>query len=159
NHLVEVERKSNGTNVDLRVEYFYDAQGNRVEELVDPDGDGSASGTVTKFVLDGWNPAKPAPIGLENFDVLADLAGDGSLLTRYLWGDNVDQLLARVDYLNPSDGAITYWYLNDWLGSIREIIDNTGTIRDSLSYDGFGNVTSETTPSVTGRYQWTGREK
>jgi YD repeat-containing protein len=42
NHLVSVERKSNGTTVD--------AWGNRVET--------DTNGVATKFVLDGWNPAK-----------------------------------------------------------------------------------------------------
>ena len=48
--------------------------------------------TVTKFALDGWNPAKGAPVGNENWDILADLDASGSLTTRYLRGDIVDQV-------------------------------------------------------------------
>jgi len=55
--------------------------------------------------------------------VIADLDGDGSLTTRYLRGDVVDQLFARID----TDGETTtpFWYLTDHLGSIREVITET----------------------------------
>ena len=52
---------------------------------------------VTKFAYDGWNPATPATVGNENFSVWADLSATGSLTTQYLYGDKVDQIIARVD--------------------------------------------------------------
>ena len=62
--------------------------------------------TVAKFAYDGWNPAKSNPVGNEDYDVLADLNGDGSLATRYLRGDNVDQLLGRVDVSGGSGAGV-----------------------------------------------------
>ena len=45
--------------------YVYDAYGNRVERL-----SSSTMGSVThdKFAQDGWDTAKPSPVGNENFD-------------------------------------------------------------------------------------------
>ncbi len=65
-------------------------------------------------------------------DIWADLDGNSSLTTRYLHGDATDQLFARMD------GNAPYFYLTDRLGSIRDVIDNTGTVKDSLTYDGYG---------------------
>ena len=65
----------------------------------------------------------------------------------------VDQLFARIF----STGTAA-WYLTDRLGSVRDIIDNTGAVIDHLNYDGFGNVTSETQPWNGDRFKWTGRE-
>jgi len=106
---------------------------------------------VTKFAVDGWNYAKPEPIGNENYDVWADLDAGGSLTTRYLRGDVVDELFARVD-----TGSDAFWFLNDHLGSIRDIISNDGLIQDGVEYDAFGNITEDS--AYRGRYGWTGRE-
>src|SRR5581483_10710292 len=131
NELIKVEHQATATDpIDLRVEFKYDALGNRVEKSVDDDGDGPNDPVITRFAYDGWNPAKSSslspwgrgaggegPIGTENFDVLADLNADGSLKTRYFRGDVVDQIFARLDY-DPS--RITpYWYLTDHQGTIR----------------------------------------
>src|SRR5581483_9892713 len=133
-------------------EVKYDPFGNRIEKSVDPDGDGEEAPTLQRFALDGWNPAKGPPIGNENWDVIADTDGDRSLKTRYVRGDAVDQLFARLD----KDGATLspFWYLTDHLGSIREVITDSGV--DSITYDAFGNITSDA--ASRGRYGWTGRE-
>jgi RHS repeat-associated protein len=87
------------------------------------------------------------------FAVWADLDGTNHLQTRYVRGDAVDQLFARIG----SDGT-AYWELTDRLGSVREVTDNSGVLKDALTYDGFGNITTETGSSFRGRYAWTGRE-
>ncbi|MEI7687860.1 MAG: RHS repeat-associated core domain-containing protein, partial [Planctomycetota bacterium] len=138
-----VERKSNGTDVDLRVEYQYDAWGNRTQRSVDLNGDAFGDATVTKFLLDGS-------------DVRADLATDGSLITQYLLGDRVDQRLARIEMTGSHFGQS--WNLTDNLGSLRAVVDSIGTVVDALDYDAFGNITAETDPTYRGRYAWTGRE-
>jgi RHS repeat-associated protein len=140
----------------MQAEYKYDVFGNRVEKTVDDDRVAPSSPVVMRFAIDGWNPAKPTPVGNENFDVFADLNGSNELLTRYMRGDEVDQLFGRVD---KDDSTLSgYSYLTDHLGSIRDIIDNTGAVKDSLTNDAFGNATSETDASYRGRYAWTGRE-
>src|ERR1700685_4356147 len=83
----------------------YDVFGNRIEKDVTYSGQAT---TTTKFAMDGWNPATPATYGNENFSIYADLNADGSLATRYIRGDVVDQIFARI---GSSSG--TAWYLLD----------------------------------------------
>src|SRR5207249_1458574 len=107
---------ADGTNT-----YTYDANGNR----------NNGSWTVsTGNQLTG--------AGTVNWDVWADLDGSSSLTTRYLRGDVVDQLFARIG----SDGTAG-WLLADHLGSVRGVTDNSGLLKDTIAYDGWGNITSE----------------
>ena len=109
---------------------------------------------MTQYVLDGWDPAKGSPTGLENYDVLADLDGGGSLTTRYLHGDGVDQLFARVDA-----GGGGLWYSTDHQGSVWGLVDNAGGDQVmSVQYDTFGHISLQTGSVELGRYTWTGRE-
>ena len=109
-----------------------------------------------KFALDGWNSAKSTPIGLENFDVLADLAIDGSLTTRYFRDDRIDGLTARID--DAASDPEAYWILSDQIGSVRKIVDAAGDIVNSIAYDAYGNIIAETNAAYRGRYAFTGRE-
>jgi RHS repeat-associated protein len=142
--------------VEVQENFKYDVYGNRVEQDLYPTGPATSSAEVTKFAVDGWNPAKGTPVGNENFDVWAELNASGGLQTRYLRGDAVDQLLARID--NSGSSLSPYWELTDRLGSVRDVIDNTGAVKDAIAYDSFGNITSETNPDFRGHYAWTGRE-
>ena len=131
--------------------YKYDVFGNRLEKDITQ---GTSATVTTKFVYDGWNPATPSTFGNENFSVWADLNADGSLATRYIHGDVVDQLFARV-----SPSGTPSWYLVE--GSVRNIVSNSGTVLDSINYDAYGNIITtgslaETNASQRGRYAWTG---
>jgi RHS repeat-associated protein len=48
--------------------------------------------------------------------------------------------------------------LADHQGSIRQIVDNTGSLLNQITYDSYGNITSQSNPSVTFRFGYTGRE-
>jgi len=156
NHLIQVDRKTNGTTIDLTVKYTYDARGNRVQSSVDLDGPGINNARVTKFLLDGWNPGTGPAIGTENVSVWADQDIDGSLKTRYLRDDRVDGLLGRTDYTGAHTGQ--FWYVTDNIGSVRAVTDNYGAIVDAIAYDGYGNITTQTDADYRGRYTWSGRE-
>jgi RHS repeat-associated protein len=124
------------------------------------------SGQTLDYVYDAWNPAKAGAQGNAGFDVLADLdAGAGNtLVTRYLHGDQVNQLIGRYD-ANPQPGAGTNakWILTDERGSVRGVADATGDVEVEMQYDAFGN--SDYAPSTTaddpadflGRYRWAGQ--
>jgi RHS repeat-associated protein len=73
-------------------------------------------------------------------------------VTRYVHGDQTDQLFVRVS----STGTVA-WYLTDRLGSVRNLTDNSGVVQDTITYDGYGNAT-ETNSSFGDRYKFTGRE-
>src|SRR5262249_2481081 len=64
----------------------------------------------------------------------------------------IDQLFARID------SGTAYWELTDREGSVRDVTDNTGVVKDTLVYDAFGNITSETDSTKRGHFAWTGRE-
>jgi RHS repeat-associated protein len=153
------KRATDGGTLQMRADYKYDAFGNRIEKAVDPDGAGQQGTTTTRFVLDGWKVQQDSLgnqadfIGNENWDVWADLDGNNALQTRYLRGDTIDSLFARV-----SGGGTAAWFLQDRLGSVRDLTDNSGVLQDHINYDGYGNVSSESSPSFSDRYKWTGRE-
>jgi RHS repeat-associated protein len=86
-------------------------------------------------------------------NVWADLNSSNQLQTRYLRGDLVDQLFARI-----SSAGTAAWYLTDIRGSVRGLTDNSGVLQDTISYDGFGRVTNESNASFGDRYKYTGRE-
>jgi RHS repeat-associated protein len=49
--------------------------------------------------------------------------------------------------------------LTDHLVSTRAVIDNSGTVQDSIVYDGYGNITYQTpSPTTSPLYTYTGRE-
>ena len=52
----------------------------------------------------------------------------------------------------------THWALSDHQGSVRDVIDNSGTVLNHIVYDSFGQVTSETDPNFDFRFGYTGRE-
>ncbi|MGI0493175.1 RHS repeat domain-containing protein [Alkalinema pantanalense CENA528] len=77
----------------------------------------------------------------------------GNRVTRYLYGPGVDQVLAQ------QVGDRTDWFLADHLGSTRALIDNSGVIQKSFTYDAFGKVVGESgNAGVDTRYRFTGRE-
>ena len=57
----------------------------------------------------------------------------------------VDEVLARD---TPSGGVA--WYLPDRLGTVRDIIDNSGTVLDHIAYDAYGNILSQSNASGRG---------
>ena len=71
---------------------------------------------------------------------------------RYLY-DAVDEVLART-----SSGGTSAWYLTDRLGSVRDVVSNTGTVIDHVIYDSYGQVTSETSPANGDRFKYTGMQ-
>ena len=121
----------------------------------------SGTTTTTKFVLDGWDPALAGATGNANWNVLADVSNSGSLETRYLRGDVVDQLFAELAYNGSS--YTNSWTLTDIRGSVRTVIDNSANVLDAVNYGAFGNILTsgaqaETNSADRGRYAWTGRE-
>ncbi len=121
-----------------RVTYTYDVFGNRIEE--DTWTAGEAAPSVVRQAYNG------------NM-VWADLNAANRVTTRYLDGAAVDELLAR----ESADGEVA-WYLTDRLGSVVDLVDDSGAVLDHIGYDAFGNVTIETNPALGDRYKFTGRE-
>jgi RHS repeat-associated protein len=143
NRLTKVERQDipevGPVYVELMARFQYDVFGRRIESEVDADGGGPGASELTRFTYDGAT-------------IWADLDASGSLTTRRLFGDAVDQLVARVS------GSAVGWYLTDHLGSVRAISANGGTLVYEATYDAFGGLTDVVNPTNGDRYGWTGRE-
>ncbi len=132
NRLTEVVVKS-GTGQTLQDDKFtYDVDGKRI-------GKYTLSGGQTWTVYNGDN-------------TYADFNGSGSLTKRYLYAQAIDELFARYD------GSNANWYLTDLLGSVRVITDKSANVLDQITFDGYGNIVSETSPSNGDRFKFTGRE-
>lgn len=71
---------------------------------------------------------------------------------RYLHGPQVDQVLAQ------EDGNDTQWLLSDHLGSIKDLVDDSGNLANHRTFDSYGNLIDETDSNFDSRYAFTGRE-
>lgn len=154
NRLVAVtDRVSLGGAVTQRVQYTYDAQNRRIAKAVDATApfDG-ADAVVTYFVHDRAN------VLLE----FVDSDGTGPLAPvlamRYLHGPRMDEVLAQEDYLATDASLRVLWLLPDHLGSTRDLVDNTGTVRNHIIYDAFGRAIFQSNPAVRTRFLFAGRE-
>ena len=112
--------------------YVYDALNRRIG--IDDNGN------QTWTVYDGTN-------------AYADFNGSGTLKDRYLYGPAVDELLART-----SSGGDTAWYITDKDGSVQVIYDASAGVVDTIVYDSFGQVVTETGASYGDRFKYAGME-
>jgi len=140
NRLIRFEQRSAGGIVLADAAYVYDVFDRRIVKSVDPDGAGPAPRHETRFAYDGLN-------------VWADFDALNQVSARYLHAEGLDNLLARW---RPTDG--TAWYLTDYLGTVRDIVDAAGVIINQPDYDSFGRLVSQTDPTVGDRFGFTGRE-
>ena len=97
-------------------QYKYDVYNQRIAKTVDVDGDGAAVATTERFV-NGAN---------QNIGLVFD--ENGNVNHRYLFGDGVDQIEA-----DESNGNVL-WALTDHLGSVRDVVDNSGTVLNHIVY-------------------------
>jgi RHS repeat-associated protein len=119
--------------VSKTIEYTYDVDDRRIGKKID--------GAVTeRYVYDGLHIALA-------FD------GAGNQTHRYLYGTEVDQILA------DETPTRVLWALTDRLGSVKDLVDENGVVLNHINYDSFGRVVSQTDASVEFRYGYTGREQ
>jgi len=148
NRLVAVIDKNQANSETQRVEYTYDAFNRRITKAVDTNPQDAVAAVVTHFVYN------------QDDVILEFVDNDGTAGTnepvlnlRYLHGPAVDQVLAQEE----ADSSIL-WHLADNLGTIRDLVDNSGAVVNHITYDSFGNIISETDSTVDTRYLFTGRE-
>lgn len=143
NRLISVIDKDATGIETLQVNYTYDAMNQRIASSVDADGVGSATAKVAHFIYDRNNV-------LLEFE---DESGSSTLSKRYLHGLETDQILAQEDSNNQ-----VLWLLGDHIGTVRDLVNNSGEVVNHLTYDSFGNLVQQTNPTANTRYQFTGRE-
>ncbi|PZO57605.1 MAG: hypothetical protein DCF15_06830 [Phormidesmis priestleyi] len=141
NRLSSVVTKDSGGAISKAVEYTYDVYDRRIAKAVDSDGNGPAAATEERYVYDG-----------EHIALVFD--GEGNQVNRYLRGPQIDQVLAE----ETASGEVR-WALADHQGSVRDVVDSQGNVLNHLTYDSYGQVTSETNPESDFRFGYTGRER
>jgi RHS repeat-associated protein len=124
---------TDGGTVTKQVTYSYDAFGNMIQRQ----GWDGTTATTERYGLDGWDTAKPAAVGNENFDAWVDLDGSNNLVTRRVWGTAFDEVVARQN----SAGTVA-WYQTDEQGSVKKVFDNSGTVLATTTYSAYGSITS-----------------
>jgi RHS repeat-associated protein len=151
NRLTKIIFKDSTGTVTKTVDQSYDYLNRWIRREVDSDGAGPAAATDTFFsYLDGQ-------IALE-FDGSA--ASD--LSHRYLWGPEIDQILADEQVMSLSTAGNTLWPLTDHLNTTRDIADRDATtgmvsIENHRQFDSYGNVISETDSTVDILFGFTAR--
>ena len=132
NRLTEVDSVVSGVNTVLAT-YTYDALDRRI---------GVTESGATRWTLYDGNSA------------VLDFNGSGTQTARYLNGPTaagVDAVMARETL-----GGTVAWYLPDRLGTIRDLIDNSGNVIDHIDYGVFGNVQGESSPSNRDGFKYAG---
>jgi RHS repeat-associated protein len=130
NRLVNVVDQVGATTTN-NVSYTYDVMDRRIAK--------TTAGSSTQFVYDGDN-------------VILEFNGTATPSVRYLQGPGVDQVLAQ------EKAGTTSWMLTDHLGTVRDLVNNSGSLVNHFTYDSFGKVLSAMPGGVDTRYKFTGRE-
>jgi RHS repeat-associated protein len=85
---------------------------------------------------------------------LLDFNGSGSVTARYMSVPNaIDEILSR-----ETSGGVVAWYITDRLGTVRDLINNSGSVIDHVDYTVFGRVSNESSPSNGDRFKFAGME-
>ncbi len=120
----------------LLAKYSYDALGRRYEKTL-------TDNTKITYVYSGQ-------------DILEETTSlNGIILDtkEYIYGDGeMDDLEAIVQ------NNQVYTTLKDRQGSIRKVVDSSGNVIQSIDYDAYGNITSETGSAILTNRLYTGRE-
>lgn len=132
NRLIEVTITSAGGVILDEVSYGFDAFGRRISR--------TENGSTVHFVYNGDN-------------VWADFDESGEALARYLFGNRIDENIARI-----RAGEGTVWYLVDRLGTVRDLIDADGAVVNHSEMKAYGKLLSQTDVNYGDRFVFTGRE-
>jgi RHS repeat-associated protein len=150
NRLTAVTFKNSGGTTLKTVFYEYDAFNRLLRRTYDADGPGAGAAVNAFWAFDeGINP-------LLEFDAAA--ATDVS--HRYLWGPQVDQLLADEQVTGVGSAGNALWALGDNLGTIRDIADfssGTTTVTNHRKFGAYGNLVSESNAAVDMLFAFTGK--
>jgi RHS repeat-associated protein len=136
NRLAGVFDKNATGNITQEVGFKYDAMNRRISKKV--------GSTETRFVYDRDNVL---------FDFAVSGANQPVLDKRYFYGTGVDQVLAQ----ESAQGGVL-WALTDQLGTVKDLVDNSGSVANHVRYDSFGGVVSQSNAAVGSQYGFTGRK-
>ena len=126
NRMVSAEHRDSSGALLLKAAYTYDVYDHRISEIITV---ASGVATETRFAYDGNH-------------LFALLDASNSLVKRYLSLNALDSAFARIG----ADGSVS-WLLADRLGTIDNIVSNSGAVSDHIGYNAWGQKTNETQPA------------
>lgn len=88
----------------------------------------------------------------DNEDILLELDSSNNIIARYTHGPGIDEPLVM------EKGGALFFYHADGLGSITEITDSTGALKQQYTYSSFGKIESQLDPNFVQPYTFTARE-
>jgi RHS repeat-associated protein len=137
---------NNSSVLTKHVHYVYDVFDHLLATQVDTTGSGSYN-QIEHYVLDVSPdiPAAGVP-GTALAQPLLQFDGSGNLTTRYL--EAHDRIFAQGAVVSPTTGDTVNWDVVDNLGSVREVLDNTGIMHDKIDYNAFGQVAYESNAAI-----------
>ncbi len=101
------------------------------------------NGTTTSFQYDGTN-------------LIAEYNGSGSMVDRYLHGDNEDEPLV---WFQGAQSTTPLYFVQDYHGSVIAYTDGSGNLQNLYKYGPFGEPkdTNNTTDFMGARFRYTGQ--
>jgi RHS repeat-associated protein len=156
NRLTDVETFDNNGVLTQHVHYAYDVWDHIIERDVDPNGSGSYAQTF-HYVWDASAPPSLGPAGQPPSapgSIVLAFNGPQQLTARYLNGPNTsayDQFfstLAEEDVTSTTSAGPVSFFLLDAEGTLTDIANSNGALADHLEYNPFGQLFSESNPSV-----------
>ena len=149
-----IDRTSAGAQV-KQSDYSYDAFDRRVLDRYDTPG-AAGYDRYDWFITDGQH----------ELIVMRDSNGAATvqnyrIANRFLHGASVDEVLSDEQYASGSGPLLssttastiagtTLWTIADHLGSIRDVVDNNGVVRQHVVYDSFGRRVNEVDRNAAG---------
>lgn len=125
----EANRLTMAVKAGITSSYKYDALDRRVIRTV--------GSVTTNFVYDGD-------------EIIEERGATGPVVADYVTSDRLDEVITMTR------GANTYYYFQDRLGSVTELLDPAGVIKEKYTYDPYG--TPSVVNSVIGNpWRYTGR--
>jgi hypothetical protein len=119
NRLTNVDTKTSGGVLTRSVAYKYDIFDRRIAKTVDLDGASAGAAVTERYVYDR--------------DHIMLVFVGSTLKERYLYGANLDQVLAV-------EGSQVSWTLSDYLGTVRDLVSSAGVVQNHIKY---GNCSTQ----------------
>lgn len=98
------------------------------------------------------NTRRCSPYIYDNKDILLELDGSNNTTARYTHGPGIDEPLVM------EKGGASFFYHADGPGSITEISDSVGLLKQQYTYSSFGKIESQLDPNFVQPYTFTARE-
>jgi RHS repeat-associated protein len=136
------------------VHFGYDALNRRYLQTVE-NGSGTILSTVY-YVNQGFRKDR----GDAGDEIALRLDGTGAVISRYLHGSLVDEVLAEEN-IGSGGARDVLWAMTDHQGSVRDlarVTSGTASVVNHIVYDAFGKTVSETDAAIAHLYGYTGRE-